>query len=94
MKIDLVVTRHAGLVSYLQEIGLASEEVEVFAHASPEIVAGKNVCGVLPHALSCLCKTFTEIPLNLPPELRGMELSLEQVRQYASAPVTYTIRKV
>lgn len=92
--IDLIVTRHPGLVEYLREIGLASENVQVVSHASAENVAGRRVCGVLPHSLSCLCESFTEVPLSLPPELRGAELTLEQVRQYAGAPVTYKVRRV
>lgn len=93
-KIDLVVTRHPGLVEYLRELGLATEEVVVVSHATPETVAGKRVCGVLPHNLSCLCESFTEVPLTLPAELRGKELTLEQVRRYAGKPVTYTVRIV
>ncbi len=90
--IDLVVTRHPGLVAYLRELGLATEATQVISHASPEAVRGKHVCGVLPHSLSCLCERFTEVPLALPAELRGAELTLEQVRQYASAPVSYIVK--
>lgn len=92
--IDLIVTRHPGLVEYLKELGLISDSCEVISHASPEAVAGKHVCGVLPHSLSCLCASFTEVPLSLPAELRGQELTVEQVRKYASAPVTYSVRVV
>lgn len=91
-RIGLIVTRHPGLVEYLHELGMAAEGVEVIAHATPEKVAGRHVCGVLPHSLSCLAASFTEVPLALPAELRGAELSLEQVREYASAPVTYVVR--
>jgi len=69
--IDLIVTRHPGLVEYLRKIGLASSQTEVVAHATADAVAGKHVCGVLPHSLSCLCDKFTEIPLAVPPELLG-----------------------
>lgn len=93
-KIDLIVTRHPGLVEYLRELGLCQEGVEVISHASPEAVAGRHVCGVLPHSLSCLTASFTEVPLALPAELRGVELTLEQVRLYASAPVTYRVEVV
>jgi len=92
--IDLIVTRHPGLVEYLRELGLVSPSCEVISHASPKAVKGKHVCGVLPHSLSCLCTSFTEVPLSLPAELRGQELTVEQVRQYASAPVTYSVRVV
>jgi len=92
--VTLVVTRHPALVDYLREINLADESVEVISHASPEAIQGKDVCGVLPHSLSCLCNSFTEVPLNLPPELRGQELTLDQIRQFASDPVTYKVSKL
>jgi hypothetical protein len=91
MKFDLIVTRHTALVEYLREMGLAGEDTEVLSHASPRNVACKHVCGVLPHSLSCLTKTFTEVPLALPPELRGVELTVQQVRQFAGEPVTYRV---
>jgi putative CRISPR-associated protein (TIGR02620 family) len=92
--INLIVTRHPALLQYLQEIGLATSEVEVVNHASEEIVRGRNVCGVLPHSLSSICETFTEVPLRLPPELRGQELTLEQLREYSGEPVTYRVRQL
>lgn len=93
-KIDLIITRHQALVEYLRELGLVEDGVEVISHASPETVQGRHVCGVLPHSLSCLTQSFTEIPLQLPPELRGKELDLETLRQYAGAPVTYVVRRI
>jgi len=93
-KIEVIVTRHAGLVEYLKQEGLISDEVKVVSHANMETVSGKHVLGVLPHSLSCLTASFTEIPLSLPPELRGKELTTEDVRQYAGAPVTYKVRKL
>jgi len=92
--IDLVVTRHPGLVEYLIEIGLANQSTEVISHASPEAVTGKHVCGVLPHSLSCLCASFTEIPLNLPQHLRGVELPKHLIHEYAGIPVTYKVSKL
>lgn len=93
-KIEIIVTRHPGLVEYLREIGLADESTQVVAHATPEVVKGRHVCGVLPHSLSCLTASFTEIPLTLPQELRGAELSLAQVREFAGSPVTYRVEVV
>jgi len=93
-KIDLVVTRHPGLVEYLRELGIVSDKVEVITHATPEAVTGRHVCGVLPHSLSCLTASFTEIPLRLTPELRGVELDLETLRKIAGEPVTYKVERV
>ena len=91
MSHTLVITRHQGLVDYLIEEGLVSSDVQVIAHASPEAVQGKDVWGVLPHSLSCLANSFIEVPLNLPAELRGQELTVADVRKYAGKPVTYVV---
>lgn len=89
--LDVIITRHQALVEYCKEIGLIGDDVEIITHASPEAVKDKHVLGVLPHSLSCLCATFTEIPLSLPPEMRGKELSIEDMRKYAQAPMTYKV---
>jgi putative CRISPR-associated protein (TIGR02620 family) len=94
MKIDVIVTRHPGLINYLIELGLATTETKVIEHATPNDITNKHVCGVLPHSLSKLCTLFTEIPLNIPLELRGKELSTEQVRKYAGTPTTYSVKVV
>ena len=93
-KVDLIITRHPALVEYLRELGIVTGDVEVISHASPDVVRGKHVLGVLPHSLSCLTASFTEVPLHLPPEMRGKELSLEDLRKYAGSPVTYIVRRV
>lgn len=93
-KETVVVTRHDGLVMYLVQEGLVPSGVTVIRHATAENVAGKHVWGVLPHSLSCLCKSFTEVPLALTAEMRGKELSAEDVRAIAGAPVTYAVRVV
>jgi len=93
-KFNLVVTRHSGLVDYLRELGLLADDAEVLSHASPDQVRYKRVVGVLPHSLSCLCEVFAEVPMNLPPELRGQELDLEQVRKFSGPLTTYVVRKV
>ncbi len=87
----IVVTRHAALVEFLREIGLISEDTPIISHARVEDVRGKHVIGVLPLALAVEARTVTEVPLHIPQELRGKELSLDEVRMYAGAPVRYTV---
>lgn len=91
---DVVVTRHKGLVEYLEKNGLISDKTVVIDHASKEDVEGKVVLGVLPHSLSCHCKIFAEIPLNLPPDMRGKELSLQDVEKYAGEMSRYSVTKI
>lgn len=88
----IVVTRHPALVEYLKERGVIDNDVEVVDHATAEIVKGKHVIGVLPTHLAALTGKYTNVGLNVPKELRGEELTLEQVRQYASTPTDYEIR--
>ena len=89
---NIIITRHPSLVEYLIKSGYVSEDTPVFAHASSDIVSGNNVWGVLPHNLSCLCNSFTEVPLQLTPEMRGVELSLEDIEKVAGKPVTYKVK--
>ncbi|HEC26703.1 MAG TPA: hypothetical protein ENI67_04755 [Gammaproteobacteria bacterium] len=88
----LIVTRHPALVEYLRQLDLVDSSAEVVTHATPDKVAGRHVYGVLPHHLSCLCTAYTEVPLLLPVELRGHELTLAQVEQYAQPVQTYTVQ--
>jgi hypothetical protein len=94
MRIEVVVTRHPALVEYLRELGLVEREVMTLTHASSQDVADKHVAGVLPHSLSCLAASFTEVPLRLTPDMRGKELDLETIRRIAEPPVTYRVIKL
>lgn len=87
----LVVTRHPGLVEYLRNISLIGADAEVITHAEAKDVEFRHVIGVLPHNLSCLTMSFTEVPLNLPADMRGKELTAEDVARYAGEPVTYVV---
>ncbi len=90
----VVITRHRSLVQYLIEIGLITADTVVFGHADAAAVRGKHVIGVLPHKLSALALAYTEVPLEFPQELRGAELTLEQVRMYARKPRTYIVKQL
>ena len=92
--VELVVTRHAALIEYLREIGIANADTQILSHATEADIAGKWVAGVLPHSLSSATGLYIEVPLNLPPELRGVELTLDQVRQFAGKPTAFIVSKV
>lgn len=93
VKNALVITRHPALIEYIKEIGLVDGTAEIVAHASPELVRDRDVIGVLPHSLSVLTNTFTEVPMVLPAELRGQELSIDDMHKYSGEPVTYIVSK-
>lgn len=90
----VVVTRHAALIDYLVEINAIPPGTPHLTHATPEQIKNRDVIGVLPLHLAALCRQVTEVPLDLPPDARGRELTLDEVRQYAGAPVTYQVRRV
>ena len=87
----VVVTRHPALVAYLVEVGLVQEGVKVVTHATEDAVRRKHVIGVLPLRLAALAASITEVPLVLPPDLRGVELTLDQIRKYAGETATYAV---
>jgi putative CRISPR-associated protein (TIGR02620 family) len=89
----LVVTRHKALVQYLIEEGMITAETPILSHVTSKDVEDKHVIGVLPLHLAALAATVTEVPLDIPAELRGQELDLEQVRAFAGDPVKYSVRK-
>jgi hypothetical protein len=95
---DLVVTRHDPLVQYLREEGWIPKWTPVRSHVSPTDVRGKHVLGVLPHHLSSLCKTVTEVPLAFTPDDRAAmaagDLPVERVRACAGKLARYKVERL
>ena len=88
----LIVTRHKALVQVLKEdFGIEGEVVE---HATAEQLEGRDVVGILPIYLASLTNTVTVLELSVPPELRGAELSVEDVRKYMGKPKTYRVEEI
>ena len=78
----VIITRHQGAVDWLAQQGITGV---VTHHATPDVVKGQDVIGNLPLDLASLANTVTAILMpHLPPELRGKELSVEQMNQYAT----------
>lgn len=90
----IVVTRHPALVQYLQDIDIIKGSATVLERATAQDVLGKHVIGKLPYGLAALCNKYTEVRLEVPRHLRGFELTVEDVAQYASIPRTYRVREI
>ncbi len=90
----LIITRHPALIQFLKEEYNISGEV--VTHATPEMVKGRDVIGVLPHSLSCLCNSFSEVPLKFTLEMREQkqELTVKQIRAIAQPLKTYIIKRI
>ena len=90
--IDLIVTRHPAMKAFLIEEGVAVADTPCVPHAWPADVQGRHVAGVLPLHLAALCASVTTVELALPLELRGRELSLEDMRRYCKGLRTYRVQ--
>ena len=90
-----VVTRHKALVDYILDKDIIKEgEFKLIEHADYKDVEGRDVIGVLPLQLASYAKSVTEVPLKLTPEMRGKELTFEEVEKIAQEPVQYIVREV
>lgn len=90
-----VITRHKALFAYLLDKDIIKEgEYKLIEHADYKDVEGQDVIGVLPLQLASYAKSVTEVPLKLTSEMRGKELTFEEVEQIAQEPVKYLVREV
>lgn len=90
----VVVTRHPALIDLIFELEIGDENTILAHHVASHMIEGKHVIGVLPLHLAALANKVTEIPLNLTPEDRGKELSLERIKEIMSEPKTYRVREI
>ena len=88
----VIITRHAGLVEWLKRRGIVGE---VIAHATPEQVAGKFVYGALPLHLAALALGVATIDMpRLPAELRGQNLTPEQMDDAGATLAQYQVTRI
>jgi hypothetical protein len=90
----IIITRHPALLNYLVNEGVVPKNTPVYSHATPEIVSGKHVCGVLPLRLASLALSITEVTLVVPEDKRGAELTENDIREYATGISTYKVSRV
>jgi putative CRISPR-associated protein (TIGR02620 family) len=94
IKPDIIVSRHKGLVQYLQEEGIVDEDIDHVEHADREDVEGRHVVGNLPSRLAAKAASLTEIDLNYPENYRGESFDADQVRQYSEGLTTYLVSEI
>tara|TARA_R110002020_G_scaffold320466_1_gene536380 strand:- start:5875 stop:6393 length:519 start_codon:yes stop_codon:yes gene_type:complete len=87
---DILITRHLSFTEYLREIGFSwGQEKE---HASPGECEGKTVLtSGMPLHLAMKCKHLVTVPLDIPPNLRGLELGLDQIKLFAGSPQWFKV---
>lgn len=87
---EVIVTRHPALAQVLREDH--GVEGDVFDHVVEGDVRGAVVWGVLPLHLAALAAEVRVIDLDLPADMRGVELTADQVRLYARGRSVSTYR--
>ncbi|MBP5782339.1 MAG: hypothetical protein J6W04_02250 [Bacteroidales bacterium] len=87
----IIVTRHTGLIDWLQQRGITGD---VIASATPDDVRGKHVIGALPLHLASLALDVTTVDYTCPFDLRGQDLSAQQLDALGAVLNTYTVAKV
>jgi CRISPR-associated protein Csx16 len=90
------VTRHAGAIEWLQRNGIAAMVVE---HLDPgQVRPGDVVLGTLPvhivGALNAKGARFKHLAYDAPPELRGQELSADDLERLGAKLVEYRVERV
>lgn len=83
----LIVTRHPGAIAFINSRGFVGEQCE---HFVPEMVhSGMVVVGILPvHLISHVLERggrFIQVILpDIPPDMRGVELTPEQMVNFGA----------
>ena len=90
----IVVTRHKGLVEWLRQKGFIGEDVRVIEHATVDDVRGEVVVGVLPLHLAAEAEEVWAVELNIPPEMRGKELTAADIDRFAGAIRRYKVVEI
>lgn len=90
----IVITRHPSLVKYLREIGIIDNTAVIISHATPENVKDRDVIGVLPLRLIALTARFREVTMEVPQELRGKELTLNELKRCNPQLTEYRVTRV
>jgi CRISPR-associated protein Csx16 len=88
----VIVTRHQPAIDWLKLQGI---EGQVINHVtSLEQIKDKIVIGNLPLHLACEAQEVWSIELDLPPNRRGTELTIDDMQQYNARLERYKITRL
>ena len=76
MKNAVIISRHRGAIDWLAQQGITGT---VVAHATKDDVLGKDVVGNLPLDLAALANTVTSILMTVPADMRGKDLTADDM---------------
>ena len=91
------VTRHPGAVEWARRQGLAVDR-QVDHLELTELEEGDTVIGILPvHLVAAVCERggrYLHLSLDLPPELRGRELSADDMEKTGARLEAYHVERL
>lgn len=89
----ILVTRHPALKVFLEE-DLGQQFDVVFEHVTLSDIDGHEVWGVLPLHLAAAASKVVVVTLAIPPALRGVELTITQVRDLFRGVKAFSVKGV
>ena len=69
-------------------------DCDYMEHAGVDDVQGRDVVGNLPLHLAARCHTITSVAMSVPLEMRGRELTLDELREVYRGVHTYRVEEV
>lgn len=91
------ISRHPGAIEWAKKNGF--EDAQMVSHFDPsDVQPGDKIIGTLPvHLAAQVCENggeFFHLNLNLPPEARGKELTVEDMEAFGAHLQRYQVRKI
>ena len=80
---------------FLLDLGIITPgNYDVVDRATKKMVVDKHVIGNLPLHLAARCHTITSVAMSVPLEMRGRELTLDELREVYRSVHTYRVEEV
>ena len=75
----VIVSRHQGALNWLKKHHPEFDNVEYFSHINEKDIKDNIVIGTLPINLAKLAKEYWHLSMSIPSEMRGVELTIEDM---------------
>jgi putative CRISPR-associated protein (TIGR02620 family) len=90
---NIIITRHKATVQWLNSQGIYGTVIDHVDNSNAHLLIDNDVYGAIPYNFAAKCNSITTVELpDLPKELRGKELTFEQLNKYAHLE-TYSVKK-
>ena len=92
----VVVSRHDAFVEFLKSFGILHGNEKVISHvSSPDEIAGKIVISSgMPLWLSAMAKCMVVVSMDIPFQMRGKELSVDDMKRFFKRIDVFEVKHV